>query len=275
MTSNNKLTVPKKNDKKSWTDFFNTYIENNGMGSYGGDYAKSHLVRYVETVFRIPPAQKPEARVLEIGSLTVFQELLRSHFGYPEVHGTDFDGPEDKKSYYRELNLISSQPWYMTHRVNIENEALPFPDGYLDTVIMCEVIEHMELDPMFAIAEINRVLAPGGKLLISTPNSASGRVLWSILNGYRPHFFMQYNKERMLYKHNFEYDVAALRNLLESGGFGIERIETLDCFAPPEPEALAALAKLGMPTTDRGDNIFALAVKNSGVINRYPKTVYY
>lgn len=50
------------------------------------------------------------------------------------------------------------------------NDPLPFADESFDLVWCTEVIEHV-LKPEFTLAEINRVLKPGGKLLLSTPNS--------------------------------------------------------------------------------------------------------
>jgi SAM-dependent methyltransferase len=50
------------------------------------------------------------------------------------------------------------------------NDPLPFADESFDLVWCTEVIEHV-VKPEFTLAEINRVLKPGGKLLLSTPNS--------------------------------------------------------------------------------------------------------
>jgi SAM-dependent methyltransferase len=49
---------------------------------------------------------------------------------------------------------------------------LPVADGAADVVIMSEVIEHL-VDPDGAVAEVRRVLRPGGSLLLSTPNLAA------------------------------------------------------------------------------------------------------
>jgi SAM-dependent methyltransferase len=49
--------------------------------------------------------------------------------------------------------------------------ALPFPDGTFDTVVSFQVIEHVVNDEDY-IAEAHRVLAPGGRLLLITPNRA-------------------------------------------------------------------------------------------------------
>jgi SAM-dependent methyltransferase len=48
-------------------------------------------------------------------------------------------------------------------------QALPFLDEVFDTVISCETIEHVP-DPRRAVCELARVLRPGGRLLLTTPN---------------------------------------------------------------------------------------------------------
>src|SRR5215218_3997559 len=47
--------------------------------------------------------------------------------------------------------------------------ALDFADGEFDVVVCFEVIEHVEA-PDAVLAELHRVLAPGGVLLVSSPN---------------------------------------------------------------------------------------------------------
>lgn len=51
-------------------------------------------------------------------------------------------------------------------------EAMPFPDECFDTILMIEVIEHVEGDQQ-ALREIRRVLKPGGVLVMTTPNGAT------------------------------------------------------------------------------------------------------
>lgn len=48
-------------------------------------------------------------------------------------------------------------------------QALCHPDASFDTVISCETVEHLP-KPAVAIAEFARVLRPGGRLLLTTPN---------------------------------------------------------------------------------------------------------
>lgn len=51
-------------------------------------------------------------------------------------------------------------------------EALPFANESVPAIVSLDVIEHVD-DPDIYLAEINRVLQPGGRLALSTPNRLS------------------------------------------------------------------------------------------------------
>ncbi len=50
------------------------------------------------------------------------------------------------------------------------NARLPFDDDAFDLIWSSEVIEHLE-DPETSLAELRRVTAPGGDIILTTPNS--------------------------------------------------------------------------------------------------------
>lgn len=55
-----------------------------------------------------------------------------------------------------------------THLVNL-NESLPFEAASYDVVVLSEVLEHLPY-PALTLAEIARILRPGGRLVGSVPN---------------------------------------------------------------------------------------------------------
>src|SRR3712207_1485364 len=61
--------------------------------------------------------------------------------------------------------------------------ALPFPDGSVDRVIASEVLEHIP-DDATAIAEIARVLKPGGTVAVTVPRYGPERVCWALSDAY-------------------------------------------------------------------------------------------
>jgi SAM-dependent methyltransferase len=61
--------------------------------------------------------------------------------------------------------------------------AMPFGDGTFDRVIAAEVLEHIPEDRR-ALAEIARVLRPGGLLAVTVPAWLPERICWRLSNGY-------------------------------------------------------------------------------------------
>jgi SAM-dependent methyltransferase len=61
--------------------------------------------------------------------------------------------------------------------------ALPFPDGAFDVVMASEVLEHIPADDR-AIAEIARVVRPGGRVAVTVPRWWPERVCWALSRDY-------------------------------------------------------------------------------------------
>jgi SAM-dependent methyltransferase len=61
--------------------------------------------------------------------------------------------------------------------------ALPFPDASVDRVIASEVLEHIP-DDAAAIAEIARVVRPGGRVAVTVPRYGPERICWALSDTY-------------------------------------------------------------------------------------------
>jgi SAM-dependent methyltransferase len=61
--------------------------------------------------------------------------------------------------------------------------ALPFPDATFDRVIASEVLEHIP-DDRAAMAELSRVLRPGGTMAVTVPRAGPEAINWALSDEY-------------------------------------------------------------------------------------------
>jgi SAM-dependent methyltransferase len=149
-------------------------------------------------------------------------------------------------------------------------------------VLCCELIEHLAEDPMHMMCEINRVLKPGGHLLLTTPNVAALRGIAAILQGYHPGFYHAYIRpacpgEEVSARHNREYTAREVNLLLVNSGFEVARLETGEFRDRPHPEyrwVANLLERYYLDPSLRGDGIYALGRKTGPVRRRYPEWLY-
>jgi SAM-dependent methyltransferase len=92
---------------------------------------------------------------------------------------------------------------------------LPFEDGWFDLVWSSEVIEHVA-DTARWLSEVRRVLAPGGRLALTTPSHGRLRVALAGMERF----------SEPLGDHLHLYTARSLHALLEEFGFAQVRVRT-------------------------------------------------
>lgn len=239
------------------------------------DYLKIHMRRIISTLQRIPPAQSGSDRLLELGSRFPLAPALGKFSGYQEVFGADvWDSSEEliRKSVRQKDGPDAYS--FEVRNFNVERDRFPYPDRYFRVVLCCELIEHLQSDPMHMLWECNRVLADGGYLILTTPNITSARAIEAVLVGCVPYLYPQYNKKDATDQHYREYAPLEIGEFLSAAGFTVEELETQDVWLKSNPAILALLEDLLISTELRGDNIFARARKTGAPVERYPKDLY-
>ncbi len=105
------------------------------------------------------------------------------------------------------------------------HEPLPFADQYFSVVTFSETLEHLPVERVnFVLAEISRVLRPGGILITSSPNQAGLENRLHLLKGGSV-FDLPDEMEiaRGVFKHIRLYTPAEMNYMMSRLGFRVER----------------------------------------------------
>jgi ubiquinone/menaquinone biosynthesis C-methylase UbiE len=164
-------------------------------------------------------AAKPGERVLDIGCGNA-RDIARIAERGSEIVGVDISAgmvAAAKQELKRmEISGITLQVGDAT--------SLDFPDGSFDKILCSEVIEHIP-DASRALREMLRVLRPGGRLVLSTPNKESWYGverywIWEKLLGRKwPHPCDEWR------------NMTEVITLLEQSGFRVSEQRSV-CFVP-------------------------------------------
>lgn len=140
-------------------------------------------------------ALPPGTRVLDAGA---GQCPYRHYFAHTDYKTQDFaqykgtiTGLQQEQWNYPELDYIS------------DIATIPVPDAAFDVIVCTEVLEHVS-QPILALQEFARLLAPGGRLLLTAPlGSGLHQQPYHFYGGFTPHFYTTFLNQ-------FGFDIIAI-----------------------------------------------------------------
>jgi SAM-dependent methyltransferase len=184
--------------------------------SSGPDRARRQLRLLTEVLAGVRTPQ----RILDVGCGDgAATAMVAKETGDHHVIGVDWSTRALTLAREYGFSLISA---------GIDPPGLPLGSGTMDIVIMSELIEHL-VDTDAALAEVRRVLKPGGTLLLSTPNLAAWYNRALLVLGVQPIFSevslrgIHGRPGKLVVGHLRVFTRRALVELLAANGFG--RIE--------------------------------------------------
>ncbi len=215
-----------------------------------------------------------------MGAYLHITPAIQTRLGYGEVRGC-YLGPVGKIDTRRVTSSRGGEFRCEIDHFDAEKDRYPYPEDRFATVLCCELLEHLYEDPMHLMSELNRVIRPGGRLVLSTPNVCSRRAIAAMLLNYHPGLFHHYvipdeegNRDP---RHAREYAPRDVQALFEAAGFEVEHLETAPYLERRSLEHAWVdhlLDRYELPKHLRDDAIFAVGRKVGPVRARYPAALY-
>jgi len=136
------------------------------------------------------------------------------------------------------------------------SERRPPDIGPVDLVVLAEVIEHLYTAPAVVLGAVREWLAPGGYVVVQTPNAARLEARLRLLRGRHPYEMIRPVRENP--GHFRELTVAELRAVAAEAGFTVESLTVSNYFGLSSPRRRAVKRATGLAPATLRDGITAV-----------------
>lgn len=155
------------------TDLALVEVEAFVAGSPAAGDLSRHRNRYRHDALQVQSSYRGGS-LLEIGAAPFYLTAILAQLGLPVIA---VDLAPDRWTPMINRFGLSVIP------CDIERQPLPFADSSQHCIVFNEVLEHLRIDPLFTLSEINRVLADDGVLMLTTPNLYAAQQIARFLTG--------------------------------------------------------------------------------------------
>ena len=196
-------------------------------------------------------------KVLELGANPYYLTLLiKKYFNFEMQLANYFGDSSDNGLHSQMLESAGERHEFGFMHFNVEMDCFPYDNNSFDCIIFCEILEHLLLNTDFAIAQMQRVLKPGGYLIVSTPNVTRLGNLSCLLKG--KNIYDGYSPYGIYGRHNREYTLKELTALLQNQQFTIVEAMVKNIYYHP----LRSLIIQALRPETWHDHLFVLAQKS-------------
>lgn len=143
------------------------------LENWSKKYLHNHKNRYLHDIQLIKKNYE-KGKILELGSAPFHLTYILDQMEF-SITGADIT-PE------RFNNFIETQKLDIV-KCNVETEKLPFENNTFHLILFNEIFEHLRINPIATLREINRVLHPDGTLILTTPSLYSIRNVVHLIMG--------------------------------------------------------------------------------------------
>ncbi len=167
------------------------------------------------------------ARILDVGCADGY--LLAPFCAHHQITGVDVSN---------QFAAHALKAGFVAHQIkDLSADRLDLEDQSFDAVFCGQTIEHV-IDSDWLLSELNRILKPGGSLMITTPNVRSVHSLVRWLMNESPAFGAKYRSG-----HVRDWTTRLLRRAIENNGFEVERFLGVEFWLPGGSDALSSVFK--------------------------------
>ena len=188
--------------------------------------AGDEKVRVLRYVLDHRPTADVAPRLLDVGAQIGAMAIYAARLGC-KVSAVDYG------SFTSVYAGIAADHGVDYRECDVSSQALPFADESFDFVTYMDTIEHHAFSSKRVLMEIRRVLVPGGRALVTTPNHASIYNRLLLLTGRSVNdsfdtYFDSYANEPVHPGHHREYTRSELQSALERTGFKVLECRAMD-----------------------------------------------